>query len=462
VPEQEVPVGHVTNGVHVQTWVSTEMGTLLDRYLDPAWRTDEERMDIWQKVDSIPDTELWHTHERRRERLIAFARRRLKEQLSNRGASQSEVNQAEEVLNPEVLTIGFARRFATYKRSTLLFQDLKRLSAILNNPNRQVQIIFAGKAHPHDTPGKDLIRQIVNIARLPEFRHSIVFLENYDMNIARYLVQGVDVWFNTPQRPKEASGTSGMKVIVNGGLNCSILDGWWDEGYSPAVGWAIGNGEEYPEEAWEQQNFIESSAIYNLLEKDIVPLYYQRGRDGLPREWIAKVKNSMRILSPVFSTRRMVQEYTEKYYMPSYSNAAEMTKSKMKNGLEFAAWRENIEKVWSQVRIQQVELPERQIKVGVEVDVIAHVSLGSLSPEDVRVQIYYGGLNTHGEIGVDPGAVDMTPMKGGNGGNGIHRFKGKITYESSGERGLSVRVLPNHPHLTTPFLPGLITWASSG
>jgi glycogen phosphorylase len=460
VPVPEVPVGHVTNGVHVQTWVSTEMGTLLDRYLDPAWRTDEERPDIWGKVDSIPDTELWHTHERRRERLIAFARRRLKAQLISRGASQSEVHQADEVLNPEVLTIGFARRFATYKRATLLFQDIKRLSAILNNPDRPVQIIFAGKAHPHDTPGKDLIRQIVNIARLPEFRHSIVFLENYDMNIARHLVQGVDIWFNTPQRPKEASGTSGMKVIYNGGLNCSILDGWWDEGYSPEVGWAIGNGEEYPEEAWEQQNLIESNAIYNVLEKDIVPLYYQRGRDGLPREWIAKVKNSMRTLSPFFNTRRMVQEYTDLYYMPAYANAAEMSKSKMKTGLEFAAWRENIEKVWNQVRIHQVELPERQIKVGTEVDVIAHVSLGSLSPDDVRVQIYYGGLTTSGEIGVDPGAVDMTPMKN-NGNSGIFRFKGKITYESSGERGLSVRVLPNHPHLTTPFLPGLITWASS-
>ncbi|HLA44058.1 MAG TPA: alpha-glucan family phosphorylase, partial [Aggregatilineales bacterium] len=225
VPENEVPVKHVTNGVHVQTWTSREMSMLFDRYLDPAWRTNPSDPEIWQDVERIPDGELWRTHERRRERLVSFARERLRIQLINRGFAQREIAEADEVLNPEALTIGFARRFATYKRSTLIFRDIDRLISIVNNPDRPVQFVFAGKAHPHDQPGKELIKEIIELASRPELRNSIVFLENYDMTIARYMVQGVDIWLNTPRRPKEASGTSGMKVIYNGGLNASILDG---------------------------------------------------------------------------------------------------------------------------------------------------------------------------------------------------------------------------------------------
>jgi starch phosphorylase len=254
VPEDEVPIDSVTNGIHVQTWISGEMATLFDRYLDPSWRNEEYRPEIWQAVDEIPDAELWRTHERRRERLVAFARGRLRAQFENRGMSRSEIEAASEVLNPDALTIGFARRFATYKRATLIFRDIERLKRIVNDPDRPVQFLFAGKAHPHDTGGKELIRQIVHIARDPALHDKIVFLENYDMNLGRYLTQGVDVWLNNPRRPKEASGTSGMKVIYNGGLNCSILDGWWAEGHDPALGWAIGNGEEYPAHEAENQN----------------------------------------------------------------------------------------------------------------------------------------------------------------------------------------------------------------
>jgi starch phosphorylase len=458
VPEDEIPIESVTNGIHVQTWISREMGTLLDRYLDPAWRTEESRGDVWAQIDSVPDAELWRTHERRRERLVAFTRHRLRRQLEHRGASQSVVRSAEEVLNPDALTIGFARRFATYKRATLLMRDLDRLKKILANPDFPVQIIFAGKAHPHDTGGKELIRQIVNMARDEQLRHSIVFLENYDMNIARHLVQGVDVWLNTPQRPKEASGTSGMKVIYNGGLNCSILDGWWAEGYNPDVGWGIGYGEEYPENEWETQNYIESEALYNILEQDIVPLFYNRGRDGLPREWISRVKNSMRTLAPFFNTRRMVEEYAELYYIPSYLNTLKMTKSKLKDGLAYAAWRENLTKAWQGVQIRDVIIPEQQIKVGTEVEVTALVDLGQLTPDDVRVQLYFGGLTTRGDFQAGE-AIDMESA--GKESTGGYRFKGNITYQTSGERGLSVRVLPNHPYLRTSFLPGFITWAKN-
>jgi glycogen phosphorylase len=458
VPEHEIPIEAVTNGIHVQTWISREMGTLLDRYLDPAWRDEESKPEIWAQIESIPDAELWRTHERRRERLVAFTRGRLRHQLVNRGASQSAVEAADEVLNPDALTFGFARRFATYKRATLLFRDLERLKKIVNNPDCPVQIIFAGKAHPHDTGGKDLIRQIINAARDPELRHSIVFLENYDMNIARHLVQGVDVWLNTPQRPKEASGTSGMKVIYNGGLNCSILDGWWAEGYQPEVGWAIGNGEEYPENEWENQNFIESEALYNILEQDIIPLYYQRGRDGLPREWIGRVKKSMETLAPFFNTRRMVEEYTTKFYIPNYKNVLEMSHGKLKDGLAYAAWRDNLEKAWKQVKVRSVEIPKQQVKVGSDLDIHAVVDLGSLTPNDVRVQLYYGELTTRGEIGETGEAIDM--QAGTKASDGSYQYTGHLTYQTSGERGMSVRVLPYHPYLRTSFLPGMITWAA--
>ncbi|MCB9457267.1 MAG: alpha-glucan family phosphorylase [Anaerolineaceae bacterium] len=456
VPENEIPVDSVTNGIHTQTWISREMGTLLDRYLDPSWRNEDARPEIWEAIDQVPDSELWRTHERRRERLVAFTRRRLRSQLENRGAPQHEIEAADEVLNPDALTIGFARRFATYKRATLLFRDLERLKKIVSNSETPVQIIFAGKAHPHDTGGKELIRQIVNIARGEDFRHSIVFLENYDMSIARMMVQGVDVWLNTPQRPKEASGTSGMKVIYNGGLNCSILDGWWAEGYSPELGWAIGNGEEYPEHELERQNYIESEALYNILEKDIIPLFYERGRDGLPREWIGKMKNSMQKLAPYFNTHRMIEEYTDKFYIPSFRRVKEITGDNLQEGVAFAAWRSHLEKSWPQVNVKQVEISRNQIKVGSEVEVNARVDLGDLTPDDVRVQLFYGQVDTRGEIGHSGEAVDMLPV---NGEDGAYTFTARVLYQTSGERGISVRVLPYHKYLHTSFLPSLITWA---
>ncbi|MDX2138608.1 MAG: alpha-glucan family phosphorylase [Chloroflexota bacterium] len=457
VPEQEVPIQAVTNGIHVQTWISNDMAQLIDRYIDPTWRTDESRADIWGKIDTIPDGELWRAHERRRAELILFARKRLVTQLKRRGVPQQEIRDAEEALNPDVLTIGFARRFATYKRATLLMRDVQRLKRILHNADCPVQIIFAGKAHPHDSGGKELIRQIAQLSRNAEFRHSVVFLEDYDMNVARYLIQGVDVWLNTPRRPKEASGTSGMKVIYNGGLNCSILDGWWDEAYDHNVGWAIGNGEEYTEDQADQQDYLESEALYNVLEQDIVPLFYERGREGLPREWIAKVKNSMRKLGPFFTTHRMVQQYTDQYYMPNFERMAKLTQPDMTKGLEYAAWRAQLDQYWGQVQVRNVQIASEEVQVGKQLEITASVALGALKPADVRVQVFYGGLNTRGEI-ENGEAVDMKPLNGNN--DGTYTFGAQLAYQTSGERGISVRVLPHHESLPTPFQPGIIRWAN--
>ncbi len=462
VPENEIPIDAITNGIHIGSWISSEMAGLFDRYLDPAWREEPDQAEIWADVDRIPDAELWRSHERRRERLVSYARRRLREQLTARGATQTDMQAAQEVLNPDALTIGFARRFATYKRATLLFRDKERLAKILNDPERPVQLIFAGKAHPHDHLGKELIKEIVKTADLPEFRHAIVFLENYDISTARYMVQGVDIWLNTPRRPNEASGTSGMKVIYNGGLNASILDGWWDEGYAPTVGWAIGNGEEYDQQEWDLQDYIEAQALYNLLEKDIVPMFYTRARDGLPREWISRVKNSIRELAPFFNTYRMVREYTEDAYMPCHQRFVALTQPDLSRGKAYAQWERNVRKHWGEIAIERVTVEPEQLKVNEDVDVRAWVRLGELKPEDVVVQLYYGSLDSRQNI-LDGGTIDMLhccPDDKASEGN-VHEFYATLNYATTGQRGVTVRVLPNHNDLANPIFTGLITWAGS-
>ena len=456
VPVHEVPIRAITNGVHVQTWVSQEMAQLFDRYLDPAWRAEESRREIWEGVSSIPDAELWRTHVRRRERLVAFARDRLREQLQRRGVSQTAIEEADEVLNPDALTIGFARRFAIYKRATLIFRDLGRLRKLLTDPDKPVQFIFAGKAHPHDNEGKEFIRTIVNVARDPDFRDSIVFLENYDLNVGRYLVQGVDIWLNNPRRPKEASGTSGMKVIYNAGLNCSVLDGWWDEAYQRDIGWSIGHGEQYADHDWADQDYIESQALYNLLEQDIVPLFYRQSRDGLPRDWIRRVKRSMRRLAPVFNTHRMVRQYTEEFYMPRYQVSQDMRACDFAGAHRFADWQAKLDQVWSNVAVLEVNIDSGDVEIGSNAEVRAIVGLGALKPCDVRVQLYYGMLDTIGNIR-EGRSVDMT-LASENGDN-CYTFVTEHTYHTTGNVGLSVRILPYHDHLHTSFMPRKIVWA---
>jgi len=455
LPEQEIPIGHVSNGIHSPSWVSLEMKDLYQRYLGPRWRDEPADQEVWQRAGGIAAEELWRTHERRRERLVAFVRRRLRRQLERRGASPLEIEAADEVLHPDALTIGFARRFATYKRATLLLRDPERLDRILNDPEHPVQVIFAGKAHPQDGPGKELIQQVVALARQERFRHHLVFLQGYDMAMARYLVQGVDVWLNTPRRPREASGTSGMKAAANGVLNLSVPDGWWDEAYRPGVGWAIGGGESY--DSLDEQDQVEAEAVYDLLERDVVPTFYDRGQDGLPRRWIAHVKASIGALCHFFNTHRMVEEYTTRFYLPAVDRYRRLAARAMRQARALAAWQSRIQRAWPEVWVRLVETPlQVELRVGEEMVVRALAHLGALTPGDVTVQLYLGRVNADGEI-EEAETIAMGAI--GPGDKGGYLFEACAIPQQSGLHGFTARVLPCHKDLTPPFLPGLIAWA---
>lgn len=457
VPFNEIPIDYITNGVHLRSHISREMEDLFVQYIGENWVNNPVSESLWERIDKIPDEELWRTHERRRERLVAFVRRRLARQAKLRGESHAEVAAATEVLDPSALTIGFARRFATYKRATLIFKDVERLDAILNNKSHPVQFIFAGKAHPKDEEGKRLIQAIYQMTKEERFRRKIVFIENYDINVARYMVEGCDVWLNTPRRPLEASGTSGMKVIANGGLNFSILDGWWDEGFDPEVGWKIGNGEEYTDHDYQDE--VEARQLYHILETQIGPLFYSRGEDLLPRGWITKVKNSMKKLGPFFNTHRMVQEYFEKFYLQAYEKRRELQKDKWKKASELADWKDKVIQKWSQIKINKVlnGKSNKSIYVGEEFPVEAEINLGELTSDDVEVQLYFGPVEkqdnpeSNSTVVMSPSDSKMT--------NGVIIYKGDIVTGHSGQQGFTIRIVPKNPMLTNPFDVGVVYWA---
>lgn len=453
LPEEEVPITSITNGVHVRTHQSHDIQDLLDRYFGPRYYDEPTFLDIWDRMDRISDEELWRTHERRKARLVSFARERLAAQLARRGATRNDIRHAAEVLSPGALTISFARRFATYKRGTLLFRDPERIIRLLSDPERPVQLIFSGKAHPHDIPGKNLIKEIVHFASRPEVRNRIVFLENYDITTAQYLVSGSDLWLNTPRRPQEASGTSGMKAAVNGVVNCSVLDGWWTEAYRPQNGWAIGNGEEYEDP--EEQDEIESKALYDLLEREIVPTFYDRGRDGLPREWIKKMKHSMADVGRGFASHRMVMEYAEQFYIPALDNAKTFRKNGYKRAKDLSSHLEKLRSHWDSVKVVEIPSPESpNRRVGESLKAEAVVELGGLSPEDVRIELYYGTLTSHGTI-AEPERQEMTVSESTDAGV---RYVAEITCERAGRQGYAVRVLPRHDALVSEYVPGLVRW----
>ena len=461
VPVNEVPIGHVTNGVHFRSWVSAEFNQLYDRYLGPNWREEPANSDVWSRVQSIPAEELWRTHERRRERLVAWARRRVRDQRIRRAAPQAEIDAAAEILDPDALTIGFARRFATYKRATLIFRDMERLRQILINSSRPVQLIFAGKAHPADDAGKELIRKITEVSRDPVLGRHVVFLEDYDMAVARALLQGVDVWLNTPLRPLEASGTSGMKATANANLNLSVPDGWWDEVWNDPknnrlMGWAIGKGEEYSDRSYQDQ--VEAEALYDLLERDVIPAYYDhRGADRIPRKWVERMKACVDSLCHFVNTHRMVRDYVEGYYVPAHQQFRRLESDNARRARELTAAIERIRNNWHDVWVGPIEEgPSNSVPVATSVRVSAQVHLGRLTPQDVVVELYSGLVDLNGEL-VDGQAVAMRPEDPQT--DGMVRYGVETAVSRSGLHGLTVRVRPSHPDLPVSFLPGLICWA---
>lgn len=455
VPKEEVPIRAINNGIHPCSWVAPDLADLYDRYLGTRWRIDPPDQNAWEDVDQIPDEELWHAHETQRERLVYFLRQCLKEQLAAKGALPSEIEAADGYLNPYALTIVFARRFAAYKRPTLLFHDPDRLARLISDPTRPVQIIYAGKAHPRDNDGKELIRYIIHQARRPELVGRVIFLENYDLNCARYLVQGADVWLNNPRRPLEASGTSGMKAVINGVLNVSILDGWWADAYRPEVGWAIGRGEEYEDLAY--QDMVEANALYDLLEKEVIPAFYDRGRNGVPRKWVARMKAALKYLCPTFNTNRMVHDYTVSFYRPAADRYVLLTSDGQAKARSLVAWKERLRQEWPHIRVVDVRSePACELRVGGGMPVRARVHLGNLTPADVLVQIYEGPLNSSQEI-VHDQVINMevkAPLSDGD-----YEYAASVPCNASGRRGYALRILPNHPDLSDPFEPRLIFWA---
>jgi starch phosphorylase len=466
-PLNEVPVISVTNGIHIKNWISNELDCLYDKYLGPDWADEAMDKTIWESIDQIPDEELWQIHKRCKEQLIVFIRNRLKAQMQRRGTYHTELNHAEEVLDPEALTIGFARRFASYKRGNLLLKNPERLIKLLNNNDRPMQIVFSGKAHPKDTEGKDIIRQIVHFANQNSVRRRIVFLENYDIDIARFLVSGVDVWLNNPRRPMEASGTSGMKAAINGILNMSTADGWWCEGYTPEGGWIIGAGESCDDVDY--QDVVESQAIYDMLENEVIPLFYTRSADNLPRAWIRRVKNSIKWIAPRFNTHRMVAEYTQKFYHQSaakwsYLNADECSKARA-----FSNWKAQMKNSWPELAVSDVimevqnndgqqEINPKQplLKVGSQLSIRARIKLANIQPNDVSVELYHGPVDNWENI-KDGSAVQMNYVQAAE-QEGEHWFAGSMPCSETGQRGVTVRVLPKHPDLTNPYEMGLILW----
>ena len=456
-PLQDVPIGSITNGVHHPSWVANEMAVLYDRFLGSNWREDPDCERVWHNAADIPDSELWRTHERLRERLVDFVRMRMRTELKARGARYKEIEAADDVLDPGALTIGFARRFATYKRANLLLRDKARLLSLISGTQRPIQFIFAGKAHPRDNEGKRLIQELVQLCRTPKCRHKMVFLSDYDMNVAEYMVQGCDVWLNTPRVPLEACGTSGMKAMANGVLHCSTLDGWWAEAYrgDNSLGWAIGQGETYEDQ--EHQDFVESQTLYNLLENDLIPEFYERGHGNLPRNWIRRMKKALVLLGPAFNAHRMVEDYSRIAYAPALDNYIDLSADDFSKAKALASWRMEIMTRWHNVAVRNVTARETpRVYVGEAIDVQCEVNLNGLAPRDVLVEIYCGGVDHEGAF-QQRKTKAMEPQEASE--DGWTRYIGRFKPASPGRYGYSVRVLPSHPNLLDPHSLGLIRWA---
>jgi starch phosphorylase len=444
-PEGEIPVGHVTNGVHMPTWDSAPADDLWTKACGKdRWLGTTETLE--QDIRRVSDASLWQFRTAASQSLVAYARARLSLQLAVSGAPPEAVDGAKHLFDPHVLTLGFARRFATYKRPNLLLRDPERLLRLLTNPQRPVQLIMAGKAHPADQAGQALIQEWTRFIRRPEARPHVIFLSDYDMDLTEHLVQGVDVWINTPRRPWEACGTSGMKVLVNGGLNLSELDGWWAEAYTPEVGWALGDGQEHGDDpAWDA---TEAGALYDLLEREVIPEFYARDEEGIPTAWVARMRESMARLTPRFSAHRAVREYTEQHYVPAAAAYRERAANQGAMGRKMVAWQHSLDQEWGSVRFGALRVETDEAHHAFEVEVF----LGALDPQAVRVELYADGSN-----GDEPVREEMKRVRQLDGAPGGYVYSAAVpATRPPGD--YTARVMPHCDGVAIPLEDARIVW----
>ena len=455
IAPSESPITYVTNGIHTCTWLAPKLKDLYNKYLIPYWQDNIYDDEVWKKINNIPDEKLWEVHMERKRKLIALIKENLSTRLRREGVSYDAVSEAIANLHPETLMIGFARRFATYKRATLIFKDLERITQILNNTNKPVVLIFAGKAHPADKEGADLIKYIHEVSMMPQFKGKIFILENYSIEISRYLVSGVDVWLNNPRRPMEASGTSGQKASVNGVVNFSVLDGWWAEGYNQKNGWTIGTNAEYS--SYEEQDQADSKSMYDTLENKIIPAYYNKDKNGISKTWLQYMKNSIMSTGGKYSTSRMLVDYTNKLYMP----LCNLTK-KYYNNLdlvsEYNAWKHSIASNWKDIQIEQDQTNADNITIdaGNQIEAKCTVILPNIDVNHIRVEVYYGKFLEDGTIQ----DVSIIPMKCDwkDEENRKYHYTTKIDLMSGGNYGYSFRVMPQHEMLLESENLDLVKW----
>jgi starch phosphorylase len=447
-PQAELPIGHVTNGVHVPTWDSEAADRVWTEAAgNERWRGDLE--ELAGALDSVPDADLWKMRTETRLQLVDYVRKCLARQFAGHGASDEEIEMARRVFDPDTLTVGFARRFATYKRPNLLLRDRDRLLRMLTNRERPVQLVIAGKAHPQDQEGQEMIRQWIEFIRNSPARQHSVFLADYDMQMTERLVRGVDVWLNNPRRPWEASGTSGMKVLVNGGLNLSELDGWWAEAYSPEVGWAIGDGREHDSDpAWDDRD---AEQMYSLLEEEVIPMFYRRDEAGVPVAWIERMRASMSRLTPLFSANRVVREYTETHYLARAKAYGERAKDAGAAMVDMVRWRRAVEEHWPRLRFGSLEV----VSNGGQHVFTAQVYLDELDVEAVRVELFADAT--------DGGRPEIVEMKRGEllvGASNAHHYTASVPANRPTCE-FTPRIVPSHPLASVPLECARILWHRS-
>ena len=457
IAANESPITYVTNGIHTCTWLAPTLKELYNKYLIPYWQDNIHNDEVWKNINNIPNKELWEIHRQRKIKLLDIVKENTTNRLRKSGYNYEEINDITSKLNPDILTIGFSRRFATYKRATLIFKDLERITQILNNQDKPVQLIFAGKAHPADKEGKDLIKRIHEISMMPQFKGKIFLLENYNIAMSRYLVSGVDVWLNNPRRPMEASGTSGQKASVNGVINFSVLDGWWAEGYNQENGWTIGTNAEYS--SYEEQDIADSQSMYRTLETKIIPMYYNRNEDGISETWMKTMKNSIISTGGKYSTSRMLVDYTNKLYMP-LCNLTKKYYENIDNVAEFNLWKKNLYTNWKDIKItQKNNLNNITMDAGNNIEVKCEVQLPNVDINNITVECYYGKILDNGIVE----NVSIIPMRleNKNEEEKIYEYSTKIELKTGGNYGYTFRIMPKHEMLLDAENLNLVKWITN-